>query len=127
MKIVKCDICGSNNHKIVYTIEITDKTLRYYRYARNITNKEKMTGTHYMVKCNNCDLMFTNPRFSTDELNFVYLGRYSYSPIWNLQKKIHEAVKDSKIGSVVLFLEHEHVYTFGKNADQNFLLNVQLI
>ena len=72
MKIVKCDICGSDNNKIVYTIEITDKTLRYYRYARNIPNKEKMTGTHYMVRCNNCDLMFTNPQFSTDELNLIY-------------------------------------------------------
>ena len=61
--------------------------------------------------------------YSTDQLNFVYLGRHLYSPIWKLQKKIHAAVKDSEIGSVVLFLEHEHVYTFGKNADRNFLLN----
>jgi len=61
--------------------------------------------------------------YSTNELNFVYLGRHSYQPMWILQKKIHEAVKNSKSGSVVLFLEHEHVYTFGKNADRDFLLN----
>ena len=54
---------------------------------------------------------------------FIYIGKYSYRPIWELQKKLHEAVKKCKIGNVVLFLEHDHVYTFGKNADEDFLLN----
>ena len=60
---------------------------------------------------------------SIDKLNFIYIGKYSYTPIWELQKKLHEAVKKCKIGNVVLFLEHDHVYTFGKNADEDFLLN----
>ena len=60
---------------------------------------------------------------SIDKLNFIYIGKYSYRPIWELQKKLHEAVKKCKIGNVVLFLEHDHVYTFGKNADEDFLLN----
>ena len=69
--------------------------------------------TLYERVCNN----------STEKLNFIYIGRYPYEPIWRLQKKIHEAVKNCKIGNVILFLEHEHVYTFGKNSDQDYLLN----
>ena len=60
---------------------------------------------------------------SINKLNFIYIGKYSYAPIWELQKKLHEAVKECKIGNVVLFLEHDHVYTFGKNANEDFLLN----
>ena len=61
--------------------------------------------------------------FSTDDINFIYLGKYPYNPIWDLQQKIHESVKKLKLGNVVLLLEHDHVYTFGKNANQDFLLN----
>ena len=60
---------------------------------------------------------------ATEKLNFIYIGRYAYEPIWKLQKKIHKAVKNHKIGNVILFLEHEHVYTFGKNSDEDYLLN----
>ena len=61
--------------------------------------------------------------FSTDDINFVYLGRYPYKPIWNLQQRIHKSVKNLKLGNVVLLLEHDHVYTFGKNANQDFLFH----
>ena len=56
-------------------------------------------------------------------INFVYLGRKSYRPIWELQQELHTAVKNEEISSIVLFLEHNHVYTFGKNANKDFLLN----
>ena len=56
-------------------------------------------------------------------INFVYLGQKSYRPIWNLQQQIHNDVKNNAICSTVLFLEHDHVYTFGKNANKDFLLN----
>ena len=61
--------------------------------------------------------------YSTDDINFVYLGRCSYKPIWGLQQKLHQSIKNLEIGNVVLLLEHDHVYTFGKNANQDFLLN----
>ena len=57
------------------------------------------------------------------QLNFVYLGKQEYQTAWELQKKIHELNKNNKISDVVLFLEHDDVYTFGKNADKNFLLS----
>ena len=31
---------------------------------------------------------------SINKLNFIYIGKYSYTPIWELQKKLHEAVKE---------------------------------
>ena len=37
-------------------------------------------------------------------------------------KKIHKLVMENRIKDTILFLEHPHVYTFGKNADKNFLL-----
>ena len=61
--------------------------------------------------------------YSSDDLNFIYLGRYPYKPIWELQQKIHKSIKNLEMGNVMLLLEHDHVYTFGKNANQDFLLN----
>ena len=43
--------------------------------------------------------------------------------MWELQKEIHAYVQVNKIPSVVMFLEHEHVYTFGKNSNKDYLLN----
>ena len=58
-----------------------------------------------------------------DKINFVYLGRQRYLPTWKLQKKLHDLRKKQDIPDVVLLLEHQNVYTFGKNSDKNFLLD----
>jgi len=58
-----------------------------------------------------------------NHLNFVYLGNQDYQVAWDLQKQIHGLSKENKIPDIILFLEHNDVYTFGKNADKNFLLN----
>jgi lipoyl(octanoyl) transferase len=57
-----------------------------------------------------------------NEINYYFLGRQQFTPIWELQKTIHQKRIHNEINDVVLLLEHEHVYTFGKNADQNHLL-----
>lgn len=62
-------------------------------------------------------------KLKNNSINFIYLGQRSYRPIWELQQELHEAVKNETISSIVLFLEHDHVYTFGKNANKDFLLN----
>ncbi|MCH8902312.1 MAG: class I SAM-dependent methyltransferase [Bacteroidetes bacterium] len=69
---VNCDLCGSENHALKYEIDVSENNLRYYRYSRNIPGNEKMVGILRIVECKNCKLMFTNPRFSTDELELVY-------------------------------------------------------
>jgi lipoate-protein ligase B len=60
---------------------------------------------------------------SDNKINFIYLGSREYNDTWKLQKKIHESVKNNHLADLVLYLEHSHVYTLGKNADSNFILN----
>ncbi len=60
--------------------------------------------------------------YNDDEINFYFLGKIEYLNAWNLQKKIHHLVKSGNLGDIVLFLEHNHVYTLGKNADSNYIL-----
>ena len=51
------------------------------------------------------------------------MGRQPYQPVWLLQKQLHAKRVSGEISDVVLLGEHEHVYTFGKNADVNNLLD----
>ncbi|MBT5078813.1 MAG: lipoyl(octanoyl) transferase LipB, partial [Candidatus Marinimicrobia bacterium] len=57
-----------------------------------------------------------------EKVNYFWLGTQLYEPIWDLQKKIHSLRKDDEIKDVFLLLEHDHVYTFGKNANHDHLL-----
>ena len=59
----------------------------------------------------------------SNDINFFYLGKKSYVDAWKLQKQLHESVKNNDIPSLVLYLEHDHVYTLGKNADSDFILS----
>jgi lipoate-protein ligase B len=56
-------------------------------------------------------------------IQYFWLGRQPYISIWDLQKQLHSKRVAGEIPDVVLFLEHDHVYTFGKNADTNLLLD----
>ena len=60
---------------------------------------------------------------SSEMLQFFWIGRQPYLPIWKLQKELHSKRVLGEINNIVLFVEHEHVYTLGKNADMNFLLD----
>ena len=61
--------------------------------------------------------------FNSEVINYVNIGKQSYMSAWKLQKQFHQLIKNDRIPSIVLFLEHENVYTLGKNADKNYLLN----
>ena len=50
------------------------------------------------------------------------LGVSSYKNTWELQKKLQIKRIENKIEDTLLLVEHEPVYTFGKNADKNHLL-----
>ncbi len=63
---------------------------------------------------------------NVNDLNIYWLGVRSYNPIWDLQKAIHELRVNNKINDSVLLLEHNHVYTLGKNADENHILPSKL-
>ncbi len=50
------------------------------------------------------------------------LGLCSYKEVWDLQKNIHADRIAGKDKDTLLLVEHTPVYTFGKNADENHLL-----
>ena len=58
-----------------------------------------------------------------NEIQYFWLGQQPYQPIWNLQKQLHAKRVSGEILDIVLLLEHDHVYTLGKNADPNHLLD----
>ena len=62
---------------------------------------------------------------SSNDVNFLWLGTQRYEPIFLLQKKIHKDRINNRIKDVILMLEHEHVYTLGKNANSNHILTSQ--
>lgn len=55
-------------------------------------------------------------------LDFQDLGYSKYEQIWALQKELQTQRINNEINDTVLLVEHEPVYTFGKNADENHLL-----
>jgi len=50
------------------------------------------------------------------------LGNSSYKHTWELQKELQLQRIENSIDDTLLLVEHEPVYTFGKNADENHLL-----
>ncbi len=55
-------------------------------------------------------------------LQFQDLGNAPYQQTWDMQKKIQSQRINNEIDDTVLLVEHEPVYTFGKNANENHLL-----
>ena len=55
-------------------------------------------------------------------LQFQDLGSAPYQQTWDMQKKIQSQRINNEIDDTVLLVEHEPVYTFGKNANENHLL-----
>lgn len=51
-----------------------------------------------------------------------HLGRTRYADTWDIQRKLFDLRLHGLIEDVLLFTEHEHVYTIGKGGDQNHLL-----
>ena len=60
---------------------------------------------------------------SKSKIQYFWLGQQSYQPIWHLQKQLHAKRVSGEIPDVILLLEHDHVYTLGKNADRDHLLD----
>ncbi len=50
------------------------------------------------------------------------IGRTRYAEAWKLQQDLWELRRSGKVGDLLLFTEHEHVYTIGKGGDANHLL-----
>ena len=57
-----------------------------------------------------------------EDIVTFWLGLQPYDKIWQLQKDIHKNISEGINGDIVLLLEHPHIYTLGKNANNNHLL-----
>ncbi len=56
-------------------------------------------------------------------LTVAWLGRIDYQTALELQNALVNARQRDNIGDVLLLLEHPHVYTLGRGADERFVLN----
>lgn len=56
------------------------------------------------------------------KLNTMNLGKKSYGEVWSLQKKMQIKRMAGEIDDLLILVEHDPVYTLGKNADVNHLL-----
>ena len=65
-------------------------------------------------------------------ITHFWLGRREYSTIWNIQKTLHSMIKNESLNDLVLYLEHDNVYTLGKNSNSDHILpssppNIEII
>ncbi len=60
---------------------------------------------------------------SYSEINHFWLGLRDYSLIWDLQKQLHSMVVSKDIKNLILYLEHNNVYTLGKNSNLHHILS----
>jgi len=58
----------------------------------------------------------------SQKINIVDLGRMDYQSAWDFQKEFHNKVLLGKEADTLFLVEHEPVYTLGKNANNNNLL-----
>ena len=56
-------------------------------------------------------------------LNVAWLGSVDYPAALGLQNALVAARLDDNVGDTLLLLEHPHVFTLGRGADDRFLLN----
>ena len=70
------------------------------------------------------DINSIQSNLSRERVNYIHLKHesISYNKIWDLQNLINGLVYNGNVYDTILFLEHSHVITFGKNSDKNFLI-----
>ena len=58
----------------------------------------------------------------TPKIDINDLGDRNFKEIWDMQKKLQKQRINNEIYDTLLLVEHEPVYTLGKNANKNHLL-----
>ena len=56
------------------------------------------------------------------KIDILNLGIKPYKEVWDLQKELVEKRRNGQINDTLILVEHEPVYTLGKNADENHIL-----
>jgi len=58
----------------------------------------------------------------TDQILVQNIGRKSYKAVWDLQKEMQQQRIKGEIDDTLILVEHNPVYTLGKNANEDHLL-----
>jgi lipoate-protein ligase B len=58
----------------------------------------------------------------TDQILVQNIGRKSYKAVWDLQKEMQQQRIKGDIEDTLILVEHDPVYTLGKNANEDHLL-----
>ena len=58
----------------------------------------------------------------TDQILVQNIGRKSYKAVWDLQKEMQQQRIKGEIEDTLILVEHDPVYTLGKNANEDHLL-----
>ena len=58
----------------------------------------------------------------TDQILIQNMGQKSYKAVWDLQIKMQQQRVRGEIEDTLILVEHDPVYTLGKNADKDHLL-----
>ena len=58
----------------------------------------------------------------TEQIIVLDLGHRPYQEVWDLQKEMQAKRINTQIEDTLILVEHEPVFTLGKNADENHLL-----
>ena len=57
-----------------------------------------------------------------DQILIQNIGRKSYKTVWDLQKEMQQQRIKGEIDDTLILVEHDPVYTLGKNANEDHLL-----
>ena len=67
--------------------------------------------------------MITQPEnIAMRKIDILDLGVRSYKKVWDLQKELVKKRQNGQINDTLILVEHEPVYTLGKNSDENHIL-----
>ena len=63
-----------------------------------------------------------NSTSRSKKIEILDLGMQDYKKSWNFQKSLLKKRSNNEINDTLIFVEHEPVYTLGKNANENHIL-----
>ena len=67
--------------------------------------------------------MITQPdNIATNIIDILDLGVSPFKEVWDLQKELVKKRQNGQIKDTLILAEHEPVYTLGKNANENHIL-----
>ena len=61
-------------------------------------------------------------KIQTDQILVKNIGQKSYKAVWDLQKEMQQQRIKGEIDDTLILVEHDPVYTLGKNANEDHLL-----